>query len=113
MATLYPLDRKAFLSRLGQALRDTRLGAQLAGFLDHSGERTQVAIVAGGAAGAHAVTGIATVDRLAAVYRVPAAAAIVDLTSEFTVSAADEIDNAGGTDTTGDQLLVIYGDRTP
>ncbi len=34
-----------------------------------------------------------------------------DLTGEFSISAADEIDNTGGTDTTGNQLLVIYGSR--
>jgi hypothetical protein len=80
-------------------------------FLDHSGERTQVALIAGGAAGAHTVTGIATVDRLVSVLHYTPATDIVDLTSEFTISAADTIDNTAGTDTTGDKLLVIYGDR--
>lgn len=98
---------------MGQALRDTRLGSQLVQFLDHSGERTQVAVVTGGPAGVFTVTGIATVDRLIAVHELVAAGAHQDLTGEFTISAADEIDNTGGTDTTGNQLLVIYGDRTP
>lgn len=113
MASLYPLDRKAFLYRLGQALRDTRLGAQLVGFLDHSGERTQVALVAGGAAGDFTVNGIATVDRLIAVHELVSAGAHVDLTGEFTITAADTINNTGGSATTGNQIMVIYGDRSP
>jgi hypothetical protein len=116
MASLYPLDRKAFLLRMGQALRDTRLGAQLLAFLDHSGERTQIALIAGGAAGAHTVTGLAEIDRLISVHEQDGTTGLLtDLTSEFAVSglSPDTIDNTGGTDTTGDTLLVSYGDRSP
>lgn len=98
-------------------------------------------IIAGGAAGAHTVTGIATGDNLVAVLalkgNVPADTsattevaeinagghlavgaggaidlAISDLTSEFSISGADTIDNTGGTDTTDYALVVIYEDRT-
>ena len=69
------------------------------------------ALIAGGAAGDHAVAGILTTDRLVKVYHLSTAAAIAtmaDLTSEFSVSAAGTINNGGGTDTTNDLLLVFY-----
>jgi predicted RecA/RadA family phage recombinase len=71
--------------------------------------------LAGGAAGAHTVTGIALGDRLIAVQHWSTAAAIAtvaDLTSEFSITAADTIDNTAGTATTSDQLIVFYEDRT-
>lgn len=110
MASLYPLGSE-FFYRVGVALRDVRLGAQLRRFLDHSGERTEVALVAGGAAGAFTVSGIATVDRLITVQWLVSNGAHTDLTSEFSITAADTIDNTGGSDTTGHQLLVFYGSR--
>lgn len=71
------------------------------------------AVVAGAAAGNVTVAGITTDDRLVAVIRLDrdATAANVNLaqlTSEFTISAANTITNTGGTNTTGDSLLVIY-----
>jgi hypothetical protein len=83
------------------------------------------AVISGGAAGAHTVTGIAASDRLVSVVRldvevdtgtsasgnkVQAASA---LTSEFAVSAANTIDNTGGTNTTGDLLLVTWETAQP
>lgn len=73
--------------------------------------------IAGGAAGNHTVTGIATADQLVLVARLDrdAVAANIDLTAitgEFTISAANTINNAAGTDTTGDALLVLYLDLT-
>jgi hypothetical protein len=65
------------------------------------------ALIDGGSAGAHVVTGIAVEDVLISVIH-NTAGALVDLTDEFTISDADEIDNAEGTDTTNDQLLVIW-----
>lgn len=68
-------------------------------------------IIAGGAAGAHVVTGIETTDTLLAVIEIDATDAsetFADLTSEFTISDDDEIDNAAGTTTTGSGLLVTY-----
>lgn len=75
----------------------------------------KVTLVAGGAAGNHTVTGIATGDEIAFVGHLSTAAAIAtlaDITSEFTVTAADTINNAAGTDTTSDQLMVIWIDKT-
>lgn len=68
-------------------------------------------IVAGGAAGAHVVTGILTTDKLLSVIHLDmtdASETGADLTSEFSISAADAIDNTGGTATTGGFLLVTY-----
>lgn len=61
----------------------------------------------GGAAGTHTVTGIVTTDYLVAVIHVNTGNVY---TSEFTISGANEIDNTGGTDTTGDFLIVIWAD---
>ena len=79
-------------------------------------------IIAGGAAGNHTVTGISTGDALVAVLKLDftltdgtpntRAWTVSDLTGEFSISAADTINNAGGTDTTGAALLVLYEDRT-
>lgn len=71
-------------------------------------------LINGGAAGNHTVTGIATADALISVFHLPDAGAIdamADLTSEFTISAANTINNTGGTATTNGKLLVTYQDR--
>ena len=65
------------------------------------------ALIAGGVAGNHTVTGIATTDTLISVIH-NTAGALVDLTSEFTIDSANTIDNASGTDTSSDDLLVTY-----
>lgn len=65
------------------------------------------AMAAGGAAGAITVTGIRPEDELVAVLNVTDGG---NLTSEFTITADNTIDNTGGTATTGDFLLVIYDD---
>ena len=70
----------------------------------------------GGSAGNHTVTGIEIGDRLIAVQHFSTAASIAtvaDLTSEFSISGANQINNAAGTDTSNDQLIVIYEDLTP
>lgn len=71
--------------------------------------------IAGGSAGNHTVTGIATSDTLEGVIHFAETTDTLDtmddLTSEFTISAADTINNADGTDTTGGFLLVSY--RSP
>lgn len=74
-----------------------------------------VTLVAGGSAGDHTVTGIATGDEIVFVGHFSTAAAIAtlaDITSEFTVTAADTINNVGESDTTNDQLMVIWLDLT-
>ena len=37
---------------------------------------------------------------------------ITDITSEFTITADDTINNTSGTNTSGDTLIVTYIDRT-
>lgn len=72
----------------------------------HSYPPLQSAVVAGGAAGDLTVTGIKVSDTLMVVQNVAAAGA--NLASEFTITAADTINNAGGTNTTGLTLLVLW-----
>lgn len=73
----------------------------------------KVALINGGSAGAHTVTGITTDDDLIAVFEQDGTSGLLtDLTSEFTVSDVDEIDNTSGTATTSDKLLVIYQDNS-
>lgn len=72
-------------------------------------------IIAGGAAGDHTVTGIRVGDTLVCVLHVDftdASETGTNITSEFTITANDTINNAGGTVTTGGFLVVIYEDRT-
>lgn len=76
----------------------------------------KAAVIAGGAAGDHTLAAIAVGDTLVSVIRYVGAGVAVtdvtDITSEFTV-AAGKINNAAGTNTTGDKLLVLYNDLTP
>ena len=70
-----------------------------------------VTIIAGGSAGAHTVTGIATTDTLFGVIEMDftdASETGADLLSEFSITGANTIDNTAGTDTTGGFLLVFY-----
>lgn len=62
--------------------------------------------VAGGAAGNLTVTGIKVGDKLIAVVDTEAAGA--NLASEFSITAADTVNNTGGTDTTGKDLLFVW-----
>ena len=70
------------------------------------------AIIAGGAAGDHTVTGIKTRDTLISVFHAAGAGSdvtdVADLTSEFSISAADTINNTGGTSSAGGKLIVSY-----
>lgn len=70
------------------------------------------AVISGGAAGNHTVTGITTADLLLSVLYYPISGgnvtSVSDLTSEFTISALDTINNTGGTATTGGKLEVRY-----
>lgn len=74
--------------------------------------------ILGGAAGNHTVTGIAVGDLILYVWHHPVLneaapntfSAPEDLTSEFSVSAADTINNTGGTDTTGGWLEIDWFD---
>jgi hypothetical protein len=74
----------------------------------------KMALVNGAAAGNVTVTGIAVADALIGVLHLPDAGAIdamTDLTPEFTISAANTINNTGGTASTNGKLLVFYQDR--
>lgn len=95
--------------------------ALLCSLIDAQGQslssgRLKTAVVNGGAAGNFTVTGIATLDELVSVVYFPidtgTVTSVSDLTSEFTISAANTINNTGGTATTGGKLLVVYRDRT-
>jgi hypothetical protein len=78
-----------------------------------SASSTVQALIAGGSAGDHTVTGIALADTLVSVFEQDGTSGLLtDRTSEFTISAADTINNTGGTDTTGDKLLITYVDAS-
>lgn len=80
------------------------------GFIEGSVPRdgdTQV-LVAGAVAGDVTVTGIKVRDTLVSVMHDTSGGVLVDLTSEFSISAADTINNDGGTATDSDKLLVTY-----
>ena len=63
----------------------------------------------GGAAGNHTVSRIKLNDHLVSVIEVTTAtAALVDRTAEFSILTDGVIDNTGGTDTTGDGLIVFW-----
>lgn len=66
----------------------------------------RTAVVAGAVAGDLTVTGIRPGDVLKAVQRVDAAGA--NLVDEFTITAADTINNVGGTSTATQVVLVIW-----
>ena len=76
---------------------------------------TKTAVVNGGSAGNITVTGIATTDVLEAVLYFPISTGTVtsvsDLASEFSITAANTINNTGGTATTGGKLEVRYRRR--
>ena len=66
-------------------------------------------IVAGDSAGDITVTGITTADTLLSVQSVDDSdQTVADLTSEFSITATDTINNTGGTDTSGTHLVVTY-----
>lgn len=74
-----------------------------------------IALIAGGAAGDHTVTGIVKGAELLFVAHMSTTASIAtiaDLTAEFTVTADDTINNAGGTATTNDSLWVFYVNKS-
>lgn len=73
---------------------------------------TKMALITGGAAGDHTVTGILAGDELLAVVESATSTAVLtDRSAEFSVGADDTINNDGGTATTDDTLVVLW--RTP
>ncbi len=87
------------------------LGLGTAALLNLTSPFLKYALIAGGAAGNLTVTGIKTTDSLRLVlYFIGAGTAVTDvsnLTSEFTISATNTINNTGGTASTG-KLLVVW-----
>ena len=81
--------------------------------LTHLNLAQDSAVIAGAAAGDLTVTGIRFLptDALVMVQRIDAAGA--NLVGEFEITAADTINNAGGTDTTGFLLLVKWNRANP
>lgn len=73
-----------------------------------SGKHTN-ALIVGGAAGNLTVTGIKTSHRLVLVAKiVDAGQAYADLTSEFSITSANTINNTGGTATTSAHVVVVW-----
>jgi len=71
------------------------------------------AVISGGSAGDHTVTGISIGDELIYVYEQNGTSGLItDLTSEFSITKSDTINNTGGTSTSSDKLLVLYLDLT-
>lgn len=68
------------------------------------------AVATGGAAGNITATGVKVGDILVAVLREDATTGVTlsNLLSEFNISATNQINNTGGTATTGSNLLVWY-----
>lgn len=70
------------------------------------------AVITGGAAGNLTAPGIATTSKLMWVLQFigagTAVTSIADLTSQFTITAANTINNTGGTNTTGSQLFAQW-----
>jgi len=74
-------------------------------------------LINGGAAGNRTVSGIRVGDSLISVIQfgvdTGGIVGVADLTSEFTITGNDTINNTGGTDTTSDdKLYVLYQDLT-
>lgn len=73
----------------------------------------KMTVVAGAVAGDVTVTGIATEDHLISVVHLDMGGnAESDLTSEFSITAANTINNTGGTATDSDTLIVLYFDQS-
>ena len=112
-------------ARGGRSIR----GFSMAGFLSKAELESLFAgavmtkVINCGAAGNLTVTGIAVGDALRSVLKLDFTLAegapnvrtwaASDLTSEFAITAANTINNAGGSNTTGAILVVVYEDLTP
>lgn len=79
------------------------------------GLNVKMSLAAGGTAGNFTVTGITTSDSIRSVWSARylttgAINSVADLTSEFSVTAANTINNTGGTNTTYRLLYVLWFD---
>ena len=70
------------------------------------------AVISGGVAGDHSVPGgIGSGDSLIAVHHVSADLVTnTDITAEFTIDAANLINNTGGTNTSGNFLAILWAE---
>src|SRR5438046_2754800 len=95
------------LARPEAATERSRLDLGTAARLNLASPFLKRALIAGGAAGNFTVTGIKTTDALSLVLRfIGAGTAITDvsdLTSEFTITTTNTINNTSGTATTSDK----------
>ena len=84
-------------------------GAQVSSI---SGTAFGKAVITGAAAGNLTAPGIATTSKLLSVIQYigggTAVTGIADLTSQFTITAVNTINNTGGTNTTGSQLFAQW-----
>lgn len=87
--------------------------------ITHTRSNIKLALIAGGAAGDHTVTGIKFGDGkrsylgdqlIGVLHQDGTSGILVDLTSEFSITADNTINNTGGTATTSDWLIVFYAD---
>lgn len=83
----------------------------------HFSSPIRLAAVKGGAAGDLTVTGIKSIDNLISVQSITwdtdaDPASVSDVTSEFSITADDTINNAGGTTTADKLVLVLYEQRS-
>ena len=74
----------------------------------HSDLAVYIGTFAGGGAGAHTVLSPVTLKIGDVIKSVLNLTDSVDLTSEFSITGDDTIDNTGGTVTTGDDLLILF-----
>tara|TARA_R110002051_G_scaffold313031_1_gene388686 strand:+ start:1540 stop:2091 length:552 start_codon:yes stop_codon:yes gene_type:complete len=94
-------------------VNSTLLAAQSVLKTHLTGKFMAQAVISGGGAGDHTVTGISIGDELIYVYEQNGTSGLItDLTSEFSITKSDTINNTGGTSTSGDKLLVLYLDLT-
>jgi hypothetical protein len=69
----------------------------------------KLALINGGSAGTHTVTGIKITDELISVLEQNGTSGILtDLTTEFSIVKSDTISNSGGTATSSDKLIILY-----
>src|SRR6266550_2539368 len=102
-------DVAAALMRSPAALRSDE-GLGTASLLNLASPFLKFALISGGSAGNLTVAGIKTTDSLRLVLKFTGAGTAVtdlaDLTSEFTITATNTINNTGGTASTGKVLVV-------
>jgi hypothetical protein len=95
-------DRMENASPIWRRIVKRAFGTESKGFLMQQG-------VAGGAAGNVAMTKVKVNDHLVGVIAIPtAAAASLDLTSQFSITADGVINNTGGTATTGYLVVATW-----